>query len=403
MKRLILLAAMVGLLATSCEKTEIRNEVNNVIDFTSKVGKQTKAIVNDNTYLITQPFGVFAYGHQTKDNSTTTTQIMNNVEIGSTTSGTGNDAVTTWKSTSGSYYWPNDPTTTIDFYAYSPYIANSVSASANHQKMNGTLTHSENEGLKLENYKHSNMYVDFMVANPVTNATYADPDGKGSGTNLTKGTVPVKFNHMLTQLLFNVSLDNIYKGITFTVQSITLNNINNIGTFTFAIPTNGTLYAANWSTSKGSETTDGTYKVFPAIAYAASTAEDGSPALQTSETADSNGKLNNENNATTNTVNFTTTPITVLPQTLKENSQSLTVVYKIEGTGVATETVTKTIYFAGKKNAPTEVKSAVLAWNPNKKITYKLTIGLKEILFAPVIENNWSDETSEDIEINQLQ
>ncbi|MBQ6572957.1 MAG: fimbrillin family protein, partial [Bacteroidales bacterium] len=164
MKRLILLATMMVAVLASCEKHEIRNEVINEIGFTQKVGKQTKAIVS-NTYNDNQPFGVYAYSVQTVDNTTNTATVMPNVEI------VKNDS---WKAntTHGKFYWPNDSRTTLSFYAYSPYLASedgiASSATDNDKKINGIITHSENNGLKLEGYVHSNQYVDFMVADPVT-------------------------------------------------------------------------------------------------------------------------------------------------------------------------------------------------------------------------------------------
>ncbi len=346
MKRLILLATMVAVLA-SCEKTEIQNEVLTPIGFSSNVGKQTKAIVDGTTYPGSQPFAVLAYSHQ----GNTVTKVMDNVEIRKQDGD--------WKASSGKYYWPNDATTTMNFYAYSPAIYATAPADIeNHMKMNGTITAEATDanGINITNYTHTNMYVDFMVADNVTGATYSDQNGNVTGT---PDKVPVVFKHKMTQILFNVKLNAEYTGVTFTLNSITLNDIQNQG-----VVTSGNLTAKDAST-----TTD--YVVFPAKA---TTDENGAPGLPNDQT----GTLELSTTAT----GYTTSgimPVTMIPQDI--NGKQITVVYSIEGTGVATETVTKTI------DLPTAI-----AWAANKKITYALTIGLHEILFEPSIID-WNPES----------
>ena len=70
---------------------------------------------------------------------------------------------------------------------------------------------------------------------------------------------------------------------------------------------------------------------------------------------------------------------------IASGGQSFTIEYTISGTGVATETVVKTFEFADATTPAPE-------WEPNKKITYTLIIGLKEIKFAPSVVD-W-DSTS---------
>jgi hypothetical protein len=220
MKRLIFVATL-AIMAVGCQKTDVNNETNIPIGFSTEVGKQTRAIVS-NTFDETQPFGVFTYGHQ---GAAPATVVMSNIEIAKNTSGE-------WKATNNiAYYWPNDATTTLNFYAYSPYCGTNLGVNAanvkNHQKMNGTLTHSEDGGFAIEGYLHKNMYVDFMVANNVTGAKYNDP-----ATN-TSGKVSLTFNHRMTQLIFKVKTDKEYaNNIHFTLKSITLNNIKNTANIT---------------------------------------------------------------------------------------------------------------------------------------------------------------------------
>lgn len=365
MKRLILLATMVAVLA-SCEKTEIQNEVLNEIGFSQKIGKQTKAIVDGSEFSTSQPFGVYAYAYQ---DGTHKNMVMNNVEIAYQEITVDNTTTNVWKATgSTKYYWPNDDKTHINFFAYSPSSTN-ASTVADHEKLyfvtgegNG-VSHTKENGLNLTNYQHTNKYVDFMVATPVIGAKY--------NVKAINGTVPVMFHHQLTQLIFTVKTSEEYVtngvGPEFTINSITLNGINNQGTYACTNVTD-TWADGVWSQQTG----DATYEVFPV----------------TNESATKVTKTNI----------LKTTPITVIPQTLAANSQSLKINYTIEGEGVATETVERTIYFNGvKNNAQTPT---ALVWDVNKKITYNIVIGLKEILFQPTIDD-WSPVESEEIEIFQ--
>jgi len=381
MKRLLIVAS-VAILAAGCQKTFVQDEVQTPIGFSTEVGKQTRAIVQGTDYPTDQPFAVYAYGHQDAGNGDVATTIMDNVEIFYDDA---NDDK--WRANDGlTYYWPNDPRTKINFYAYSPATVTSGSATGNHQKLTVTPAHDETSGFTLTDYVHSNMYVDFMVGRPVLRATYADQDGtNGIVENLS--SVPVSFNHEMTQIVFNVETSEAYSGVTFTVQSIVLNNIGSKATYTHTgmtpsyTDTDSKFTKGTWSTT----TATNTYNVFPASAIDADAA-DGAPTLQTDEVA----------KVVTNTTVLATTPVTMIPQTLTASTpavdqtpavsgQSFTITYTIAGTGVATETVVKTLDF--KKDAHT-------AWKQNTKVTYNITIGLKEITFAPTVVG-WDSESVE--------
>ena len=376
MKRLILLATMMVAVLASCEKHEIQNEVINEIGFTSNVGKQTKAIVDNSTYLRTQTFGAYAYSHQVGTGASGADKVatvMPNVEISDATP---NDNAPTWKATAahGSFYWPNDSRTTMNFYVYSPYLnsdANNTNKNSTSQgedkHINGTISHSEGTGFSLSGYRHDNMYVDFMVGSPVYDAKY--------NVIASNGTVPVVFNHQLTQLVFKVKTSLAYSGITFTVNSITLNKINNVGTYTNSNLTytnaNTKGQWANGVWNPTSETT--TYNVFPATGESAAVVGFDDPQTQAVE----------ENT-------LTTTAMTVIPQNLVYNrtptgsEQSFTINYTIAGTNVANETVERTVEFA---------TAADQLWGVNKKIIYTITIGLNEIKFNPSVAA-WTEETA---------
>ena len=358
MKRLILLATMVAVLA-SCEKHEIRNEVLTEIGFESKVGKQTKAII-DGTSFTNNHFGVLAYGHY--DN--VVTKVMDNIEI----TNKGANGASKWVATSGSYYWPNQAETYMNFYAYSPklYASNGQSANADyHNQMNGTITASNDtdpNGIQITGYVHRNMYVDFMTAIPVTNAKFKDKNGDGTEDNLE--SVPTVFKHQMAQIVFTIKLNNAYSGITFTLINITLNDLYDRGKVV-----NGQMLVADNATA------DKDFQIYPALVK---TEPDGAPNLSTAE-----------NNKQLSTTEYYTQAVTMIPQPIFKTategqndavSRTFTVEYTISGNGVATETVTKTIALANTNTS----------WVANKKYIYNLTIGMNEIIFNPsVIE--WDD------------
>lgn len=355
MKRFMLFIAMVGFVATSCTKTIVKDEVETAISFSTESSKLTRAIVQDGTYPTDQPFGVYAYGKQ--DNATTA--VMSNKEV----SYSAND--TKWSATGDvKYYWPNDPTTTMNFYAYSPFIGNDKTATDPDKVMNGTIEHTEAAGLSLSGYTHSNMYVDFMVATPVKGAKYSTPNGDQNATSVTSGQVPLSFHHQMTQVIFKVTTDKAYNGITFEIQKITLKGINNSAS-----------YEQDYQDAYGAWTATGAeeYEIFPAKADDGGVATDETPK-----------ELTNAANAQT-FATLTTTGVTMIPQTIADDVQKFEIVYKISGTGVATETVTKEVEFFVDVNTTVQ-------WEPNKKITYTVKIGLNEITFAPSVVT-WDDST----------
>lgn len=404
MKRFMLFIAMVGFVATSCSKTIVKDEVETAISFSTESAKLTRAIVqngqaqNSGNYFQDQPFGVFAYG--SNDGATA---FMDNVEISYTSP--------SWKATGNTkYYWPNDPETTINFYAYSPACStdNATTPLENHQMLNCTgLEHSETS-LNVTGYTHNEdqMYVDFMVATPVKGATYVNPDGSINPTDSkpnvdddTDGVVPMVFNHKMTQILFNVTTNQEYPGVTFTIKSITLKNIRNkagyVHTYANASDT--------WNVDADSKTS---YKIFPADN------NDNIGAYATNSVDNNNieAEIPLEYTVGDNDLpSMTTTGVTMIPQTMAQCSteyvagqdkianetvgQMFEIVYSISGTGVATETVTKHIPF-WPSDADIRKQGqdySVVHWGVNKRITYKVKIGLNEVTFEPSVAD-WTPQ-----------
>ena len=363
MKRFYVTAAIAAsLLATGCQKTYVIDEVRTPIGFSTEVGKQTKAIVDDKLYLTSQPFGVFAYGLTGNASwstaPSTDNEVMKNVII-SYTYKAGNEGEKVWKATDGTtYYWPNDSNTTLSFFAYSPYSIkadNSADPEVAAEGMGVTPTFTAAGGIKIEGYEHKDQTLDFMTAD-AKDRTYTQPDGPEGESEATDGTVKLQFKHQLTQLVFAVKKAADYNGITMELVSIKLDKIGNTATFE-----NGTWAAP--TTSTGEYTIDFT----------------GANMTLTTDAESPKGK-----------------GMTVIPQALADESgaskgQTMTIVYEISGTGVAKETVTKTVNLSD---------GTLKSWAANQKITYNISIGMQEILFSPSVEN-WSPVSSSDIQINQ--
>ena len=393
----MLFIAMVGFVATSCSKTIVKDEVETAISFSTESSKLTRAIVQNNVYYEAQPFGVVAYAHQ----GGVSDKLMDTVQVVK--------ANGEWKSKVGKYYWPNDPTTTIDFYAYSPAInLENASLVPNQQMTVVNFAQADNGAMSFEAYTHINMYVDFMVATPVKGATYVNPDGDANTATASgkEGIVPVVFNHQMSQILFKVTTDEDYgSDIKFTLKSITLKNIKDIADFNHSYADDNTQdqypdsHVGVWSNQDFSgQNPRRTYPIFPAAI------NQGAPSDE--QVAVGNIVYVSDVNTANNV--FTTTGVTMIPQDMAQCStkyvagedaiaretagQMFEIVYSISGTGVADETVTKHIPFypsaADLANQTQNVN--IVNWGPNKRITYVVKIGLNEVKFEPSVAN-WED------------
>ena len=390
----MLFIAMVGFVATSCSKTIVKDEVETAISFSTESSKLTRTIVQDNVYYDAQPFGVVAYAHQAQASDL----LMDTVQVVK--------ANGEWKSKVGKYYWPNDPTTTIDFYAYSPAInLENASLVPNQQMRVDNFAQADNGAMSFEAYTHSNMYVDFMVATPVKGATYVNPDGDANTATAQgkEGVVPVVFNHQMSQILFKVTTDVDYgSGIKFTLKSITLKNIKDKADFDHSYADDDTQdqeqyddsHVGIWSHQAFSDQNNKrVYPIFPAT---------------TNLGAPSDERAVEGNIVFVQDVNtaFTTTGVTMIPQDMAQCStkyvagqdkiadetegQMFEIVYSISGTGVADETVTKHIPFYPSAEDLANQTVDIVNWGPNKRITYVVKIGLNEVKFEPSVAS-WKD------------
>lgn len=349
MKRLFVIASM-AIMVVGCQKTTIENEVLTPIGFSTDVAKQTRAVITDGEdYDIAVPFAVYSYGYQISGTDKVTgseSTPMKNVKITRQEVPDTDPVTYVWKAASGTYYWPNDADTRLDFYAYSPAVDSGI-------------THDITNGFKVTyTQATTNPYVDFMVSEPVTGAYYDNQDG---GDESVKGTVvPIKFKHQLTQVVFKVT--STITGVKATINSIVLKNVGTVADYTEnkKKTVDGEEVSAPWDPA----TAPGTYTILSsAVAAKTSTVDYGSTTVET-------------------------VPVALIPQGLE--GLTFDIEYSLEGTGVATETVLK-------EGVSLKV-GALTEWTPNKKVIYNLSIGLKEITFAPEVEN-WDGTVEGNIDI----
>lgn len=354
MKRFYVAAAIAAsLLATSCQKTYVIDEVRTPIGFSTEVGKQTKAIIKSGTAYNDQDFGVFAYGltddkNWETNNKSISNPVMKNVKISKQPV----DPSGVWKANDGkTYYWPNDSKTKLSFFAYSPYSDATVG-------MKVTPEFTVADGIKLTDYVHNEYQgddaVDFMVAETLNQ--------KYNGTDkTTAGKVKVEFAHRMSQIIFKVAkAAGLGDDITMKLQSLEMLSINNKADYKDNV-TSGETTAPQWVCETSSTSN------YPVFQYSSTTDP---------QVAEKDIPCNLD-------------PVTMIPQALVgENNprQQVKIVYTISGPGLANETVTKTF------NLYTDGLSS---WGINQKITYKITIGMNQITFDPTVAD-WAEYDSID-------
>lgn len=230
MKTNLFIAALSLVILAGCSsEDEIDTLVaksDNAITFGTYVGKQTKAL--DKTgFTKDDKFVVSAYYGE----GTFEANFMSN-EIISTTDGTA------WSYTNKKY-WPEGKP--VSFVAYYPNLATAPTITNGATAIPFTV---EDDATK---------QVDFMWST-VKGATKDDKNGtaiNGTANSTTETTsVPFVFQHGLSRVLFKAQLGaSSYAGVTVNITKVTINGINNTGTFT--IPS--TLEVGSWSSLAGTK------------------------------------------------------------------------------------------------------------------------------------------------------
>lgn len=182
MRKLFFLATAVAMLVSSCQNTEILNEVKNPMGFQAGIGKQTKALAESGEdQLKSQGFRLWAY------NATTNAiySDITNIKISYTTD--------KWAAAAGkSYYWPGIGNQ-LDFY--------SVSQDETEGKGAGTI--------KIDSIAGTITISDFTVPTTADNDLMIAAKITQSEDETDKGGAVLKpvFGHILTKVAFNFNQD----------------------------------------------------------------------------------------------------------------------------------------------------------------------------------------------------
>lgn len=356
MKKLFVMAALVGVALTGCMKNEVYVPTcDTPISFeVANYEAQTRA---NGAFATTETFGVNAWSAYTANGTTTTYDLM----IGEEVSHDG----TKW-TTETPYYWPINGT--VDFIAY--YPADEVPDIT--YKYDGTDTYT------YEDYTVGNvdlMYADKAIRYSANTAAADNGTDFGIGSYGFEG-VPTLFHHALAKVNFKVKNANPEDGAykyEIIVNSITL-NVYNTGTVTLTNTGTATASRGAWSVTNNVWTPSGNLAT---LTWADSTVLDDNSVVPYAERTQY-----------------------VLPQTLDDDTQTITVDYTVIQYHVTTDATTETKTEISRKNydpVTVDLKTLGLtSWEMNKNITYTISISKEsaQILFAPAVEE-WSTDDAD--------
>ena len=221
MKKILFVALGATLLAVGCQKTEIINPVGDAMNFSTEMGKLTKAGTGDQTTLKAQNFSVWSYyaaddQHTTGDDTHKVYDKIANVEV---KFGENNKWGTTEQ-----YYWPGVGKELI-FFAVSAdettigettFDANGdVDTNSSKVKIN-----EDRNALEVENFEvdEAQPYVDLMVADIVK---------QHQGDKV----VDLNFHHTLAKVEFQFKTITNEDNLVVTVNSLTVADVKTKGTF----------------------------------------------------------------------------------------------------------------------------------------------------------------------------
>ena len=220
-KRILTYIFLVAAAVTaSCTKNVIDLPSGGSISFAPVAEKSTKAIIEGTSYPTTESFVVSAY-HEGSD------AYFEDLEASY------NNSIALWE-TSTAEYWPLAGS--LDFIAYSPSSATGVTI--------------DSDGVSATDYTiqtSAQMTTDLCYAA----ATVADCSNHPE-------SVPLVFNHALSQVVFRVKAASYYANTTLTLNSLSIAGIYSVGDFTGSAWENqDTEYTYNLSSTTTALTYDG--------------------------------------------------------------------------------------------------------------------------------------------------
>lgn len=382
MKKYFILAAAAVVALAACSKNSIEttSQESRVINFNAVTGMATKAAITDN-YFPTDAgnFGVYAYyvegsGNWTDDFASST--LYMGTANGSGAAGDANQGATVeYNSTlkiwnpSQIYYWPLQGSLT--FFAYYPTTLTTPQFDLSEKQFSiGSYTISTTVAEQKE------VLVSSFAENQTSNTTqYTFGVGEGQNSGDKRG-VQIQFQHTLSQVVFTAAADATVfgRGYSFKINDIT---VGARGTSAGMSVVPGAT--PNWTDPTTLATFDILSSDFPNSNVTGGVAANWLGNSQSSQIGSA---------------------LLVIPNTNfiggegTEDDDYFTVTYTLYRTSDALNMGTKTVKLWFKDNST----SPVANWEPGKKYTYRLTIGLEQIYFAPEV-GNWTDATAQGVNV----
>ena len=338
----ILVATLLAV--TSCTGDDILTDTKVPMTFTCNAIAQTRA-EGDPVAYDGPAFGVAAMHHgQSNGPTATVTKYIDNAEV-SKQEGSG------WV-TDPIYYWPHQGT--MHFAAYSPHMPGLTDSN-----VSITLPRQYGDG-----YTYSG------TIDGQKNLMFADEQYGSYYDNFQNGSVPVIFNHALTQVRFRAKMSTASAGTTFNIKSLQLVNVRSRGNAQF------THDGTSWNT----ENRDSLWtveKTFPV------------PSDYDAQ------HLDDYNVSTTDMTGITDTPkefpgcLYLMPQQLYADTESqypqqLQVTYTITSGSVEGAPITKTV--------PLKNVGTIDKWTVNKSVLYTLIVEVGKPLTLTVTAQPWKLE-----------
>lgn len=381
MKKLFFLAVAAVVALAACTKNEADTtayEQSKVINFSTFTGKATKApfAVNDNYFPSDAGnFGVYAAylpEGSTWDSNSASSKLYMGTSAGAGKEIKFNSTLYIWEPKDETYYWPLQGNLT--FFAYYPYTL------ANASYTEGTTSFSI--GSFTVNTTVSNqvdvLVSDFSKDKTANSNQYAD---EGGNSDETLG-VPIVFKHMLAQVVFTAAAaSDVYdNGLSFKINDITVGARKTSASMTV---TPGS--APVWAEPSALQAFDILSEDFPNATVTPVAAANWLDKTQSDEIGDALLMIPNDDfNGVDNTDNNKAAE--------GNDDEYFTVTYTLYrmNDGLAMGSKTVKLWFNDNLASP------VTKWEAGKKYTYKLTIGLEKIYFAPEVAS-WTPATDQPV------
>lgn len=383
MKKYFILAAAALVTLASCVKNDADTSVyqqGRQISFSAVTGLATKAAITDN-YFPTDAgnFGVYAYyvAEGTWAANFATSALYMGTANGSGDAGDATTGVSVeydsdlkiWKP-SETYYWPLEGKLT--FFAYYPAtLATPAFDLSAKQFSTGAFT--VNTTVTEQKDVLVSSFAEDKTSSTTQQYVFGAGEGQNSGDN--KG-VQIQFKHMLSQIVFTAAADATVfgRGFSFKINDITVGARGTSAGMTI-VPGS----TPSWTAPTTLATFDILSEDFPNSEVTGGIAANW---------------LGNSQSAQIGS------PLLMIPNADFVGGEGdadddyFTVTYTLYRTSDGLDMGTKTVklWFKNNKTSP------VTNWQPGKKYTYRLTIGLEEIYFAPQV-GNWEDATAQDVNV----